>query len=157
MIARMLMALLLVALAGCSTTDTLRGRAVSAQLADVGSTALALAQPGVYEMNPLGAAVLPIKVGVVLWAETKPPDERIFTHRLLSAYGWGAAVSNICTAGVAASAGATALPCLVLGIAVGWWDWKTTEGTPKEQFERLCAYARRDKPTLECLYTEPSQ
>lgn len=148
-------------LAGCLSlaahADSLRNSAVGGQVADVASTAIALSVPGVVEMNPLGLAVLPLKVAAFVWAEGQPPEVAVEAHRGLSAFGWGAAASNLCTASVAASGGSTALPCLLIGIAVGSWDWGRTEGTEREQFDRLCAYNQRRSPGFQCFWTEPAR
>lgn len=148
-------ALLAIALTGCAGSPELKDRAVGGQVADVASTAVALSLPGVVEANPLGLAVLPLKVAAFAWAENQPPEVTIDVHRGLSAFGWGAAASNLCTASVAASGGSTAIPCLVLGFAVGRWDWRRTEGTEREQFDRLCEYAKRKNPRLECIWSAP--
>jgi hypothetical protein len=152
---RLLAVIAFALLAGCAGTPSLKTRAIGGQAGDIASTAIALSQPGTMEANPLGVALIPLKISFFSWAEKEPYPRRIYMHRLLSAYGWGATVSNFCTAAVAALAGPTAIFCLPLGIASGWWDWKDTEGTPKEQFDRLCEYARLEKPNLECVWSEP--
>lgn len=152
---RLLAVIAFAMLAGCAGTPSLKARAIGGQAGDLASTAIALAQPGTMEANPLGLALIPLKISFFHWAESEPYPRRIYMHRLLSAYGWGATASNLCTAAVAASAGATAVPCLLLGIAAGWWDWKYTEGTDKERFDQLCEYARLEKPNLECVWSEP--
>lgn len=145
------------ALAGCSTLDT-KERAINGQVADLSSTAIALSVPGLVEANPLGILVVPAKYAAFKYAETLPISQQIIWHRNLSAFGWGAAISNICTVSVALSGGASAIPCLFLGLSSGIYDYnKTKPKSDKEEFDRFCVYGKKKDPNLTCIWTEPKQ
>ena len=88
--------------------------AIAGQLADVGTTAIGLAN-GFAEANPLGIAILPLKYGLHKYTETLPLAECVEARTGMGVIGWGAAAMNMATlAGVALSGG------LVVGIVAGW-------------------------------------
>lgn len=148
---------LVLALTGCATLDTEK-RAINGQLADLGSTGIALTVPGIVESNPLGILVVPVKYAAFKYAETLPIPQQIIWHRKLSAFGWGAAVNNLCTVGVALSGGASAIPCLFLGLGSGMYDYqKTKPKNDKEEFDRFCVYGKKKDPNLVCIWTDPTQ
>ena len=154
---KLILAALAIALSGCASLDT-RERAINGQVADLGSTAIGLSIPGITEANPLGILVIPAKYAAFKYAETLPIPQQIIWHRNLSAFGWGAAISNLCTAGVVLSGGASAVPCLFLGIGSGIYDYqKTKPKSDKEEFDRFCVYGKRKDPNLTCIWTEPKQ
>lgn len=109
--------------------DDLQERAIAGQAADVVTTAIALSFDGIKEGNPLGIAVLPIKAGLLYYANgIEDPSERAELHRALSATGWGPAVNNICAMAIVASGGSGTAPCLALGLVAGIFDWSRTAG-----------------------------
>ena len=70
--------------------------AASGQLADVGSTAVALSV-GFQEGNPLGLAILPLKLIAYNSADKGSLGDCITNRQALATTGWGAAVANMAT------------------------------------------------------------
>ena len=64
------------------------------QAADVATTVYAIAELGAVEANPIGLAILPVKVGVHYYAETLEQDECAEAKRFWGSAGWGAAAAN---------------------------------------------------------------
>ena len=85
--------------------------AVAGQVADVATTAIGLAA-GFSEANPLGAAILPIKVAVHYASKDMDLRNCVETRTAMGAIGWGAAAANIAVLAGAGPAG------LILGIIV---------------------------------------
>jgi hypothetical protein len=144
-------------LSGCSTLDT-KERAINAQVADLGSTALGLSVPGIYETNPLGLLVIPAKYVAFQYAESLPINEKIEIHRQLSAFGWGATISNLCTIGIVLTGGTSSVPCFFIGLGTGIHDYRKTKPKSfKEEFDRFCIYKQKENPQHTCIWTEPTQ
>lgn len=116
---------MIVLLTGCATTD--QGKSVErAQWADIGSTAWALTQDGLTEGNPLGAAVLPVKLGLGWYTEhyIKSCKKRAEFARKANSVTYGFTANNllrIAGIGDAALAGG-----LITGI-VYWIYYKSLE------------------------------
>ncbi len=104
-------------LTGCTVTP--QGKSVDrANYADMASTALALTvNSGASEANPLGLALIPLKVSMGYVLEKKYPDNcfaRASGAQVLNSVFYGATVNNLA---IAASASG-AVP-IVLGVAAG--------------------------------------
>jgi hypothetical protein len=113
-----LKALPLALLVGCTTTP--EGKRIDyANYADLGSTALALATDAGTEANPLGAALVPLKLGMGYWVEEHYElcwDRQRFA-RIVQPFYYGAAANNLA---VVAGAGSSAP---IVGIAAGVALW----------------------------------
>lgn len=144
-------ALILSLLSGCATSTHLEGKAQDASLNDVASTVAGLAAGGV-EANPLGLALLPVKYATLEYAKTLPDGEREYTQSQISSIWGGAAVSNWCTVGVLLTGGITALPCLVVGLGYGVYDWQSTAN--EREFWAICADEKRKNPLMVCKFTK---
>ena len=88
-------ALLTLLVSGCTHTD--EGKRMQAyNVADIGSTGIALTVvENAYEANPLGWALLPIKFGMVKWADGKPCNQRRSAVTGLAGFWGGAAANNL--------------------------------------------------------------
>jgi len=83
---------IMVLLGGCASTP--HGQALEGQVADVGSTAGALAM-GATELNPLGIVALPVKAALIRHGKKiEDCNERREWYRMGSQVGWGAAGWN---------------------------------------------------------------
>jgi hypothetical protein len=149
-------ALALLLCCASAQADELQDRAMQGQAADVISTALVLTIDGVKEANPLGLAVLPIKAGLLYYADgLEDPVERADMHRALSATGWGPTANNFCVGIVVATGGSGAAGCLVLGLIAGIADWNHTAAMrERAAFDSLCADSKAVNPALVCEYTD---
>jgi len=88
----------IVALQGCATTEV--GVATErAQIADVGSTAIALTVVGnAAEANPLGLYLLPLKYAFVRYVDSQPCAEVASAERVYNTIIYGAVGNNIAIA-----------------------------------------------------------
>jgi hypothetical protein len=103
---------------GCAVTP--EGQSVDkAQMADVLSTSVALAT-GASEANPLGLALVPLKVMVGPVVDKYPCYTRRQAEQAINSVTWGAVANNLVVA-----AGASFGP--VAGVAVGITYWLTYE------------------------------
>jgi len=89
--------ILLLLLASCTTTP--QGKSIDrANYADMGSTGIALATvEGAAEANPLGIALLPVKLGMGKWVEHKYPDDcykRVDIAKTSNTVFYGATANN---------------------------------------------------------------
>lgn len=102
--------------------------AMAGQLADIGSTAIALSS-GLSEMNPLAAtpvgmaAVVGAKVGLVKLVESFPLQDCVASKAMLGGLGWGAAGWNI---GIMV---ATAPVALAAGLVSGIYFWQQSKAS----------------------------
>lgn len=94
--------------------------AVAGQLADVGTTAVGLAN-GFAEANPLGIAILPLKYGLHKYSQSLNLAECVDVRTGMGVFGWGAAGMNIATLASAAIPAA-----LVVGVMIGWLAYEPT-------------------------------
>ena len=135
--------ILCLALAACTPT---KETTYAAHGADVVSTGVGLAL-GAAEANPLGIVALPIKLAMVEYAGSLPPDEQPAAYAALSAVTWGAVANNICViASIATSAGIAAPACVAVGAVTGvaYWDATKTHRIPL-----LYAYCAEPAPGAE--------
>ena len=147
---RLLAALLLVLLTGCTT---MRDKATTAAAHDVATTAAGLAA-GAAEANPLGLITIPVKIGALAYADGLPTGERETTQAAVAALWTGAAANNWCVLASIASGGTLAPACIMLGLVVALKVWEGT--TMERQFWMICARERQSKPDLVCRYTTPT-
>ena len=129
-----LFAVLCLALAACTPT---KEATYAAHGADVVSTGVGLAL-GAAEANPLGIVALPIKLAMVEYAGSLPPDEQPAAYATLSAVTWGAVANNICIIASIATAGAFSPACPVIGVVTGLTYWDATK--TRREGPRLYAY-----------------
>lgn len=114
--------LIVVLLAGCATTE--QGKEANrAQLADIGSTGLALTlSETAVEANPAGLYILPLKLGTGWIIDTTLPHDcmrRAAYATTVGIVGYGAAANNL-----AIAAGVSSAPIIGLVGAVGYGVWK---------------------------------
>jgi len=127
--------LLSLLLTGCVGT---REGTYAAHGADLATTGVGLAM-GAAEANPLGIVALPIKLAMVEYAGSLPPDEQPAAYAALAAVTWGAVANNICViASILASAGIAAPACVAVGAVTGVAYWGATK-THREG-QQLYAY-----------------
>lgn len=138
--------LLMASLAYAGTEE----KAQAAAIGDVASSVVGIAA-GAAEANPLGLLLIPLKIGMLEYAKTLPDGEREYTQSQIGAIWGGATVSNICTIGVLLSGGATAIPCLVIGIGYGLHEWQSTQA--EREFWLICADERTKNPALVCTFS----
>ena len=120
--------------------------AVAEQVADVATTGAGLSI-GAAEANPLGLALLGVKLAAYQHIKAQPPEEQPSLWGMFGAFGWGAAVNNLC---VIASGGL----CAVLGAAAGLFQWKRTEPERlRAQFDAICERERVQNPALQCVWS----
>ncbi len=120
-------------------------------VADGISSGIASTVPGLTEANPLGLLVFPIKLGIVSYAKTLPPEEGIPLIRGINSTSWGGAANNLCIALTLNPA------CLLLGITVGGTLWM--KSSDEREFYSACAAHKRLVPSdssLKCVYTPKS-
>lgn len=144
--------LVAILIANLAYADT-ESKAQNAAIGDVASSVVAIAAGGV-EANPLGLLILPLKYGMLEYAKTLPDGEREYAQGWLSAIWGGATASNLCTIGVLLTGGATAIPCLIVGIGYGLYDWQSTAN--ERQFAAICADEKVTNQKLVCNYTAPT-
>lgn len=117
-------AILILLLTACAPT---REGTYAAHGADAASTGVGLAL-GAAEANPLGIVALPIKLAMVEYAGSLPPDEQPAAYAALSAITWGAVANNLCViASILASAGIAAPACVAVGAVTGVAYWDATK------------------------------
>lgn len=120
--------------------------AVAAQVADVATTGAGLSI-GAAEANPLGLALLGVKLAAYQHIKAQPADEQPRLWGMFGAFGWGAAVNNLC---VIASGGA----CWVVGAVAGLFQWQRTEPERlRAQFDAICERERVQNPALQCAWS----
>jgi hypothetical protein len=112
--------------------------------ADAATTAAGLAQ-GASELNPLGWATIPIRLGIIAHAETLPRQEALPIIDATNAAGWGAAASNVLTI-----AGAVLPGAIAVGFAVAWLYWQN--GAQEREFAVQCAIFRAIDSSRTCVY-----
>ena len=130
----------LAALAMCLICGTSQAQtqAYSGIAADGVSTAIGLAR-GAVELNPLGWATIPLRIGMVEYAKTLPREQGQPIIDATAAIGWGAALSNIVAPGV--------------GLMVGLILWQ--QGSEERAFLDACARHKRVLPSaanLPCVW-----
>jgi hypothetical protein len=140
--------LLALMLSGCAIT---RSPASDAATADVATTGLGLLA-GAAEADPVGLALIPVKLALLAHTETLPDVERLHAQTTLSAFWNAAAVNNVCVLLVVMSAGAASLPCILLGAGYGLWGYTTAKADQMQaEFMAMCLDARRANPGMKCF------
>jgi hypothetical protein len=116
----------------------------AALAADAATTAAALSA-GAVELNPIGWAAVPIRLGLIEAAKSLPDEERVPVYHMMNASGYGAAANNI---GV--FMGLQGAPVFGLMVGIGIW----AGGREEREFFRACATHRAYfKRQLPCKYT----
>jgi hypothetical protein len=110
---------------------------------------------GASEANPLGVAAIALKVPVLAYIGTLPEEERAYGYALQSSVWGAAAANNICVIAAAATGGAFAPACLLIGLAWGFREWSAS--AQEREFWDICARMRAERPQLTCTYTRPEQ
>lgn len=127
-------------------------QAANAALADLGTTGVGLAL-GAAEANPLAILTLPIKYGLLKYAEKMPDGDKQEMQSTLAAIWSGASVNNVCVILSILTAGTFAPGCIFAGVAFGVSRWHASSS--EREYWRTCSNKRRVMPTLLCEYKEP--
>lgn len=134
----------------------LENKAVSGQLADLGSTGIGLAL-GAAEANPLGLLTLGVKAYAYQQIKEAPAVEQPAMWSAYGAFGWGAAANNVCVIAAIASGGVAAALCPLIGLATGMTTWKGDESRrDRATFAAICEQQRQSNPALTCTYNSPT-
>lgn len=132
----------------------LEDKAVSGQLADLGSTGIGLAL-GAAEANPLGLLTLGVKAYAYQQIKAAPAVEQPAMWSAYGAFGWGAAANNVCIIAAIASGGAAAAICPLIGLAAGVTTWNGDEDKRnRATFAAICERQRQTNPGLTCAYSD---
>lgn len=123
--------------------------AQGAVAADAVSTAVALAAPGVVELNPLGWATVPLRLAAIEHAKRLPREEGQPILDAISAGGWAAAANNLL---VLAGASGAAGPLVAMVVGYAMWN----AGAAEREFWRMCAEHKRFDPGVTCRF-EPKK
>lgn len=108
---------------------------------------------GAAEANPIGLALIPVKLALLAHTDTLPPADKLHARTTLAAFGNGAAVNNVCVLAVVLTGGAASLPCILLGGAYGLWEYSTAKAEQMQQeFMAMCLAARKETPDMKCFY-----
>lgn len=159
-----LASLLLVATAACLVSGqaraeegtALENKAVTGQLADLGSTGIGLAL-GAAEANPLGLLTLGVKAYAYQQIKEAPAVEQPAMWSAYGAFGWGAAANNVCVIAAIATGGAAAAICPLIGLATGMTTWNGDEAKrDRATFAVICEQQRKANPALTCSYSDPN-
>lgn len=129
----------------CLTTQATERTAVAAHVADVVTTGAGLSL-GAAEANPLGLALLGVKLATYQHIKAQPAEEQPHLWGVFGAFGWAAAANNLC---VIASGGA----CLAVGALAGLLQWRQAEPERLQaQFAAVCERERLKTPALQCVW-----
>jgi hypothetical protein len=137
------MAAAVLSIAALSTAWAGEQEAYLGTAADAATTAAALASPGLGEMNPLGWATVPLRLGIMQYAKTLPREEGQPVMDAVSASGWGAAANNLLVL-----AGASGVAAPIVGLAIGYAVWKS--GETEREFWHMCALHRKMEGQADC-------
>ena len=118
--------------------------------ADVVTTGVGLAL-GAAEANPLGLALIPLKLIVLDYAAGLPDGEKQTVQSAVGSLWLGAAANNICVIFSILSGGTFAPLCAAAGVAVALQRW--TAGADEREFWALCARERVKNPKMTCEFT----
>jgi hypothetical protein len=130
----------------------LESRAQMSAIADAGTTLGALAL-GASESNPLGLAVLVLKLPMLSYVAALPEHEQADGYAMQASIWGAAAVNNVCVAGAIVSGGSFAPLCLVAGAVWGIREW--SQSSMEREFWGICRQWRETRPQMKCTYTQP--
>ena len=125
-------------------------RAQEAAVADVATTVMGLSL-GAAEANPLGLALIPLKLVALEYAGRLPDGEKQTVQSAVGSFWLGAAANNICVIFSLLSGGTFAPLCAAAGIAVALQRWNA--GADEREFWALCARERVKNPKMTCEFT----
>ena len=118
--------------------------------ADVVTTGVGLAL-GAAEANPLGLALIPLKLIALDYAGRLPDGEKQTVQSAVGSFWLGAAANNICVIFSLLSGGTFAPLCAAAGVAVALQRWNA--GADEREFWALCARERVKNPKMTCEFT----
>ena len=118
--------------------------------ADVVTTGVGLAL-GAAEANPLGLALIPLKLIALDYAGRLPDGEKQTVQSAVGSFWLGAAANNICVIFSLLSGGTFAPLCAAAGVAVALQRWNA--GADEREFWALCARERVQNPKTTCEFT----
>ena len=125
-------------------------RAQEAAVADVATTVMGLSL-GAAEANPLGLALIPLKLIALDYAAGLPDGEKQTVQSAVGSFWLGAAANNICVIFSLLSGGTFAPLCAAAGVAVALQRWNA--GADEREFWALCARERVKNPKMTCEFT----
>lgn len=125
-------------------------RTQEAAVADVATTVMGLSL-GAAEANPLGLALIPLKLIVLDYAAGLPDGEKQTVQSAVGSFWLGAAANNICVIFSLLSGGTFAPLCAAAGVAVALQRWNA--GADEREFWALCARERVQNPKTTCEFT----
>lgn len=129
------------------TAQASEKEAIVSHGADLATTAVALDLPNVVEGNPLGIALIPMKVLMYYEIKKLPEEQQERGWNLMSAFGWGATANNVCIITTLNPA------CFVAGFAAGMYRWYSGEAKwEQEQFAKICEKTKETNSNLICEY-----
>jgi len=128
------------------------GQAQHAAAADVATTGVGLAL-GAAEANPLGLALIPLKLVALDYAAGLPDGEKQTVQSAVGSFWLGAAANNICVIFSILSGGTFAPLCAAAGVAVALQRWNA--GADEREFWWLCAQEKQSNPAMTCQFTKP--
>jgi hypothetical protein len=132
-------------LSPCLPAQATERTAVAAHVADVVTTGAGLSL-GAAEANPLGLALLGVKLATYQHIKAQPAEEQPRLWGVFGAFGWAAAANNLC---VIASGGA----CLAVGALAGLLQWRNAEPERLQaKFAAVCERERLKNPALQCVW-----
>lgn len=132
------------AMACCFSAMASEQDAYTGVAVDAATSAAAIGAGGL-EVNPLGFATIPLRIGVMEYAKTLPREESQPLMDAITASGWGAAANNLL---VLAGAGVVAP---LFGIVVGYTIWE--HGETEREFWRLCAIHQQwEEKVVHCRF-----
>jgi hypothetical protein len=106
------------------------GGAETGQGLDLATTAVGVGFMGATELNPLGWALFPIKMGITAWSRTADYHECVSWRSSLDSFGMGAGVANI-----AALIAGIANPVIPVVVALAGTLWRYEDATETAYFE----------------------
>ena len=106
---------------------------------------------GAAEANPLGLALIPLKLIALDYAAGLPDGEKQTVQSAVGSLWLGAAANNICVIFSILSGGTFAPLCAAAGVAVALQRWTT--GADEREFWALCARERVKNPKMTCEFT----
>ena len=118
--------------------------------ADVVTTGVGLSL-GAAETNPLGLALIPLKLIALDYAAGLPDGEKQTVQSAVGSFWLGAAANNICVIFSLLSGGTFAPLCAAAGVAVALQRWNA--GADEREFWALCARERVKNPKMTCEFT----
>ena len=126
-------------------------RAQEAAAADVVTTGVGLAL-GAAEANPLGLALIPLKLIALDYAAGLSDGEKQTTQHALSALWTGAASNNLCIIAMLVTGGMMAPVCVAIGVVTAAHSWQS--GSLERDFWMVCASERQTNPKLQCNFKQ---